>query len=362
MANPCEIEDCVSPEEASRQGCLKWLIPLLLGLLGLIMLNQCRATPEPTIVENVVEVTVEVTEVIEVTREVEVEVTSEVVVEVTREVEVEVPAAAPAAVIAPLVGGRIAYDAGDGLLTWFGTGNRDYTVRLIGPDGEVAEGTVAANGNWSFAEALNLEPGEHCFTVQMFDEAGDMVEETDNVCVTVEAPEVVEATPEPEPAPADSALVVTDVEDNGFSGTYEPGTTLLFTEDGTSLGSATVGDDGTFAGTCQLPPGAYTIVVSDEASGASETVELVVEGAPAFAPPTGESVQVVCEGTPAMGAINGNIYTIAACEYISLIADRLGTTVALLQAYNPQISDFSLIYAGQQLVIPADAGCFDASN
>lgn len=373
MTDPCEIQECAPEAAISRFGCLRWLIPLLFLLPLLLLATQCNSDdPEPVAATAV---PAEATAVPATSTPVPATATAVPPTETavpptaTAVPPTEVPATAvpdptavPEVAIAALGAAAYAWNADDGV-SWSGTGEPGYSMRFVDADGvEYGTAEIGDDGTWSFeAATAGLAPGEYCMTAQMIDTDGEVVESSDaESCFEIEAPEPEAADPEPA---EDTELVVAEVEANAFNGTYAPGSILIFSEDGEALGNASVGDDGAFAGRCELPPGEHTITILDEASGDSETVTLTVEGAPTFAPPTtSDGTPFVCTGTPAMGSIDGNVYTIAPCEYSNLIAERMGTTMALLELYNPQISNFSLLYAGQQLIIPADASCLDASN
>lgn len=151
----------------------------------------------------------------------------------------------------------------------------------------------------------------------------------------------------------------------GMSGTGRPGAQLVVLENGVQVGGALVQEDGTWSCTCTLPPGEHILVVQDanDPSYTSEEITFVVENLTAApTPPAGSSEPFDCSGTPPRGQIVGTVYIVAQCEYADLIAERLGTTVEELLAYNPQLQSLSLIYPGQALNIPSDAGCFDDNH
>lgn len=159
--------------------------------------------------------------------------------------------------------------------------------------------------------------------------------------------------------------------DFGMSGTGRPGQLVIVLENGEQVGGAKVQADGTWSCTCILPPGEHTLVIqeADNPENVSEPVTFVVENlteapTPPTAPPSSGSSgssapPVVCKGDPPNGTIQGHIYIVAQCEFMSLIAQRLGTTLAKMMEYNPQVSAPNQIYPGQALNIPSDAGCFD---
>lgn len=152
----------------------------------------------------------------------------------------------------------------------------------------------------------------------------------------------------------------------GMSGTGRPGELVIVLEDGVQVGGATVQVDGTWSCTCILPPGEHTLIVqeADNPDNQSEPITFVVENlteapTPPRAAPGEMPTTFTCKGDPPNGEIRGQIYIVAQCEWLGLIAQRLGTTVEKMMEYNPQLAAPNQIYPGQALNIPSDAGCFD---
>jgi hypothetical protein len=134
-----------------------------------------------------------------------------------------------------------------------GTGTPGSVVELD-VDGEVIRtARVLPNGNWAFGGSLDV--GDHTLVIRSLNEDGSEagLSEVQNVTV--------------------SPLAVTingesDLEGNAvFSGTGVPGSTIDVLIDGELVGTAEVGDDGTWTLTTDLPFGAYDVVAEDAANG-----------------------------------------------------------------------------------------------
>lgn len=80
--------------------------------------------------------------------------------------------------------------------------------------------------------------------------------------------------------------------------------------------------------------------------------------APADPPPAGDT-PAPPPPTPVPAPTGGSTYTVQRGDYLSAIAQRLGTTTAALAAAN-NLSNPSLIFAGQVLVIPGADGSLPA--
>lgn len=159
--------------------------------------------------------------------------------------------------------------------------------------------------------------------------------------------------------------------DFGMAGTGTPGMQVVILEDGVIVGGAVAQDDGTWSCTCMLPPGEHVLIAqdADDPENSAEEVTFFVENLTvAPTPPTadpgssgGETFSCVGR-TPEHGELVGTVYFVAECEWMELIAQRLGTTVAEIMRYNPQITSTTLIYPGQALNVPGAAGCFDNNH
>ncbi len=287
-------------------------------------------------------------------------------------------------------------------LSLSGTGTPGASVEVFANGKSIGTAQVGSDGTWAYSGDVAMEPGNVDLTARMTLADGTRLNTLSAGRFAVPdltpAPvEVVEEEPEPEPVveeaeeeaepaveeeaeettvAADASLAVESVSavgdtptigtvNFGMSGTGRPGVELAVFENGVQVGGARVQEDGTWSCTCALPPGEHVLIVQDanDPSYTSEEITFVVENlTTAPTPPSGTGQSFRCTGTPPNGEIRGTVYIIAQCEYADLIAQRLGTTVAELLAYNPQLDSLRLIYPGQVLNIPLDAGCFDDNN
>ncbi|HFC11749.1 MAG TPA: LysM peptidoglycan-binding domain-containing protein [Anaerolineae bacterium] len=155
----------------------------------------------------------------------------------------------------------------------------------------------------------------------------------------------------------------------GMSGTGRPGMLVEVVEHGVVVGGARALDDGTWSCTCTLPPGEHVLIArdADDPENSSKEVTFVVENFTEVpTPPTvseGGDENYSCVGkAPTPGEIVGTVYFVGECEWMEIIAERLGTTVAEIMTFNPQLTSPTLIYPGQALNIPSAASCLDNNN
>lgn len=295
------------------------------------------------------------------------------------------------AVVAPLTIGNLLVNRVTNNARWSGTGEPGSRIAIYRDGAFIGETTVDADGNWRFiGDVSGLEPGEYLFTAEMLDGDGNSLGTSDTALLRILAPVVPPApaaTPEPEEEeeeeassdPVDLAIVDVSASDAptigsvgyGMTGTGVPGTQLVVLENGVPVGGAIVQADGTWACRCILPPGEHTLIVQDvnDPTLTSESVTFnVTLNLPDYTPPSGPGgVSFTC-GAGDVNVVPGTIdlesqtYVVGQCEYLSLIAERLGTTTADLLLYNPQLASGNTIIVGQPLVIPPDAGCFDVNG
>ncbi|MEX0429736.1 Ig-like domain-containing protein, partial [Nocardioides sp. DS6] len=164
-----------------------------------------------------------------------------------------------------------------------GTGEAGDTVTVTDENGDtVCETTVADDGTWSCTPDTALADGDHTLTAAQTDPAGNASAPSDPVHITVD-------TTAPD-APVITSPSGGDVLDTGtptITGTGEAGDSVIVTdEDGATLCTATVQDDGTW--TCTIPDGkaladgdhTLTATQTDEAgntSPASDPVDITVD-------------------------------------------------------------------------------------
>ncbi|MEI2266707.1 Ig-like domain-containing protein, partial [Erwinia sp. CGal63] len=132
------------------------------------------------------------------------------------------------------------------------------TVVVSDGDTVLGEATVAEDGSWSFTPDEPLAEGDHDISFEVVDEAGNSSGPSDPIDYPVDttAPEAVDS----------SGVVITDAEGNAiepgapssvttptFSGSAEPGTTIVVSDGDTVLGEATVAEDGSWSFTPDEP-------------------------------------------------------------------------------------------------------------
>jgi MYXO-CTERM domain-containing protein len=150
-----------------------------------------------------------------------------------------------------------------------GTANPGETVEVFVDGAKVGDAVADANGDWSLELTDALGEGEH--TIEVTGQSGATV---DPVTFTVDtsAPEVAITAPAPGAQTDDTTPTIT--------GTGEPGATVTVVIDGSTAGTATVGNDGTWTFTPEEPlgEGDHTIeaTIEDDAGNAGSSGEVTV--------------------------------------------------------------------------------------
>ncbi|NTX59359.1 OmpA family protein [Myxococcus sp. CA051A] len=126
----------------------------------------------------------------------------------------------------------------DGVVTYVGTAEPGATVTVTVDGTVVGTVTAAANGSWSVPVAAELADGAHSVTASAEDAQGNTA--TDTNAFTVDATTSVSIT-----TPAEGSTVTNPVVT--YSGTAEPGATVTVVVDGTTVGTATAGVDGSWS-------------------------------------------------------------------------------------------------------------------
>ena len=165
-------------------------------------------------------------------------------------------------------------------------------------------------------------------------------------------PSVAPASPQPPTLtePPSGALIAGNLVT--LEGTGTPGTEIEILDQGQVISMTVVQPDGTWTLDCLCDSGARLLSVQNagKPESASEAVVVQVALAPISIPD-----DLVCdedeENIP-MGTEHGTVYVVAPCEYIGLIADRVGVELADLLAVNPQLEDPDRIEPGQILNLP----------
>jgi hypothetical protein len=163
-----------------------------------------------------------------------------------------------------------------GEFTLSGTAEPGQTVEVLADGVSLGTTAVAADGTWIYSG--QLEAGEYDVVVRTLDEDGTVINESEEVALTVSGAEEATATPEtvvPETATPEAAETATpeiaapevsppQLSDEGqlsLSGTGEPGQTVEVWDGDVSLGTATVSEDGSWSMEADLEPGEHEITV-----------------------------------------------------------------------------------------------------
>ncbi|NVJ19810.1 OmpA family protein [Myxococcus sp. AM011] len=164
----------------------------------------------------------------------------------------------------------------NGVVTYVGTAEAGATVTVTVDGTVVGTVTAAANGSWTLPVAAALADGAHSVTASAEDTEGNTA--TDTNAFTVDATTSVSIT-----TPADGSTVTNPVVT--YSGTTEPGATVTVVVDGTTVGTATAGADGTWSVPVTTPlfdgPHTVTATATDTSGNtATDTNTFTVDSVP----------------------------------------------------------------------------------
>ncbi|MGC9393712.1 MAG: LysM peptidoglycan-binding domain-containing protein [Anaerolineae bacterium] len=250
--------------------------------------------------------------------------------------EPEVPLKAPV-ISAPKV------DA-EGMTTFAGTGTPGSLVEVWTDDKRVGQADVGEGGTWTFV--VPLDPGDYNFAARAVDDSGTTLAESPAFKFVVPAPEQAPTLTTPQPGALIAGNMVT------LAGAGTPGAEIEILDEGKVLSTTVVQPDGTWTHACFCDSGTRLLSVQNagEPESVSESVTVQVALVPMSLPD-----DLVCdeddENIP-LGTDHGTVYVVAPCEYIGLIADRVGVDLADLLAVNPQVTDPDRIEPGQILNLP----------
>lgn len=151
-----------------------------------------------------------------------------------------------------------------------GTGEAGATIRILDNGIEIGSATVDQSGNWRFTPNAPLESNTHLFTAVATDPAGNSGQPSDGFTLNIDAQ-----------AP-DVPVIISVIDDNNqptvpvlpgqstddrqpiLNGTGEPGATITIFDNGTPLGTAQAGENGswTFPVPRNLSEGSHNLTVS----------------------------------------------------------------------------------------------------
>ena len=231
----------------------------------------------------------------------------------------------------------------DGIVTFSGTGTPGLLVEVCTADECVGHTTVGADGAWTLA--VQLAPGDYNFGARAVDASGATLIESPPFKFVLPAPKQPPTLISPQSGALIAGNLVT------LAGTGTPGAEIEILDQGKVLSTTVVQADGTWTldGLCDAGARLFSVQNVGEPESASAAVTVQVAVAPVSIP-----ADLVCgedEDIP-MGTDHGTVYVVAPCEYIGLIAARVGVKLADLLAANPQVTDPNRIDPGQILNLP----------
>ncbi|VAW36596.1 hypothetical protein MNBD_CHLOROFLEXI01-3097, partial [hydrothermal vent metagenome] len=230
-------------------------------------------------------------------------------------------------------------DIAGGDITLVGTGAPGSEIEIVINGEVVGTAVVGDDGTWSFP--ATLPAGDYELALRAVDGSGTAVSTdpfTFSLAATAAAPTL--------DAPVDGSSV--DSGELNFSGTGEPGSEVEILDGDVVVGTAVVGDDGTwtFSTTPDAGDHAYAVRNRGDSEAAASSSVTVAEPAVAAAP----AVNVCQEPQP--GIDQGDTYIVGVCEWLTRIAKRLGIEYFDLIGVNPQIENPNLVYPGQVINLP----------
>ncbi len=231
----------------------------------------------------------------------------------------------------------------DGIVTFSGTGTPGSTVEVCAADQCVGHTSVGTDGVWTFA--VQLAPGDYNFGARVVDASGAMLVESPPFKFVLPAPK----QPPTLTAPQSGAFIAGNLVT--LAGTGTPGAEIEILAEGKVVSTTLVQPDGTWTLDCVCDSGARLLSVQNvgDLESVSEAVTVQIAVAPTSIPADlvcGEDIDIP------MGTDHGTVYVVAPCEYIGLIAARVGVKLADLLIANPQVVDPDRIDPGQILNLP----------
>ncbi|HCM1962068.1 TPA: BapA prefix-like domain-containing protein [Salmonella enterica subsp. salamae serovar 56:l,v:z39] len=151
-----------------------------------------------------------------------------------------------------------------------GTGEAGATIRILDNGVEIGSATVDQSGNWRFTPNAPLESNPHLFTAVAIDPAGNSGQPSDGFTLNIDAqaPDVpvITSVIDDNNQPTVPVLPGQSTDDRQpiLNGTGEPGATITIFDNGTPLGTAQAGENGswTFPVSRNLSEGSHNLTVS----------------------------------------------------------------------------------------------------
>ncbi|WP_313536610.1 BapA/Bap/LapF family large adhesin [Pantoea sp.] len=154
------------------------------------------------------------------------------------------------------------------------------TVVITDGDTELGTATVGEDGSWTFTPDAPLDDGEHALVVDGTDAHGNASSST--VDVTVDTSATTPGLTDDAGTPVADGTATSDTTPTINGGGMQPGSTVVITDGDTELGTATVGEDGswTFTPDATLTDGEHALVIDGtDANGnaVNDTVNVTVD-------------------------------------------------------------------------------------
>ncbi len=226
-----------------------------------------------------------------------------------------------------------------GQFTLSGTGTPGTDVEIV-VDGDVVGKTkVGDDGTWSFD--FDLPEGEYEVAARALDADGQVITSSNSTLISLNPAAAAPAITEP----ADGSTLQSG--ELTVSGVGTSGTEIEILDNGVVVGTAVVGDDGTWTFSFEPESGNHEYAVrnvGDES--VADSVMTTIE-----APMTDTAAVVICEN-PEPGIDQGSTYVVGTCEWLIRIANRLEIEYDSLISVNPQIENPNIIYPGQIINLP----------
>ncbi|MEM0570017.1 BapA/Bap/LapF family large adhesin [Salmonella enterica] len=151
-----------------------------------------------------------------------------------------------------------------------GTGEAGATIRILDNGVEIGSATVDQSGNWRFTPNAPLESNTHLFTAVATDPAGNSGQPSNGFTLNIDAqaPDVpvITSVIDDNNHPTVPVLPGQSTDDRQpiLNGTGEPGATITIFDNGTPLGTAQAGENGswTFPVSRNLSEGSHNLTVS----------------------------------------------------------------------------------------------------
>lgn len=235
-------------------------------------------------------------------------------------------------------------DLAGGDVTLSGTGTPGSEVEIVVNGEVVGTAVVADDGTWSFP--TTLPAGDYELALRAVDGSGTAVS-TDPFTFSLASTAAAAPTLD---APADGSSV--DSGELSFSGTGEPGSGVEILDGDVVIGTAVVGDDGTWTFSYSPEAGDHSFAVRSSGESEAAASSSVTVAAPAEEESGDTAVAVdICKNAEP-GIDQGDTYIVGLCEWLVRIANRLGIPYESLIGVNPQIENPNLIYPGQVINLP----------